>query len=483
MNKNRLAIIGAGVTGLGIAKVFTDKGWSVKIYDRESEVGGTWCKKYLYGGLKLHSKTGTYLYPDFPFHDQNHDTKTERASGLEVNEYIKHYTEDNNLLNLITCDTNIDKIRYYSDSQEVQLIANGQVMEETFDFVIVTGHTTNLKMPNFENQSAFKGTVIHSSLAREEILADAIKHNKKVVVVGGNKSATDIAYYFAEQNYTNLLWLHRKVHWFMKEEKMKPCFDAVLFLVITLTLFRFGHRLPEGLCKWMCRLLAKRDIIINPKTGDSTSFLDMFHSGIMDETLYHTLQSVTDKQGEVVAFTENEAVLKSGEKIPCDMVICATGYDSSLGFPAIEQVDAQGNNQDAGIYNAEQLYRGHIHVDYPRIGFAHKRSVFFGAPSVSTVTGSWLRKFFDRVNATPQAQLREELLKALDYEKNEYPKHRLIYGEPFKGAYVQENIWFWFLYMQRLYKKDLNLSRFYFLRFIAKVLAKKTETHSVHVGS
>lgn len=37
-----IAIVGAGFAGLVSAKVFKDFGWSVTVFEKDSEVGGVW---------------------------------------------------------------------------------------------------------------------------------------------------------------------------------------------------------------------------------------------------------------------------------------------------------------------------------------------------------------------------------------------------------------------------------------------------------
>ena len=46
-----IAIVGAGFAGLVSAKVFKDFGWSVTVFEKDSEVGGVWSSSRRYPGL------------------------------------------------------------------------------------------------------------------------------------------------------------------------------------------------------------------------------------------------------------------------------------------------------------------------------------------------------------------------------------------------------------------------------------------------
>lgn len=44
--KTSIAIIGAGVSGLGSARVFIQKGYDVTVYEASDKIGGVWANAY-----------------------------------------------------------------------------------------------------------------------------------------------------------------------------------------------------------------------------------------------------------------------------------------------------------------------------------------------------------------------------------------------------------------------------------------------------
>ena len=65
----RVAVIGAGVAGLATAKVLTQAGHVVRVYDRTPDVGGVWSATRRYPGLTTQSPKAQYALSDFPMPD------------------------------------------------------------------------------------------------------------------------------------------------------------------------------------------------------------------------------------------------------------------------------------------------------------------------------------------------------------------------------------------------------------------------------
>jgi cation diffusion facilitator CzcD-associated flavoprotein CzcO len=65
MSKQKsVAIVGAGPSGLVCAKVLLDDNFDVTLFDRQRELGGTWCAETAYVGLHTQQPGGTYEFSD-----------------------------------------------------------------------------------------------------------------------------------------------------------------------------------------------------------------------------------------------------------------------------------------------------------------------------------------------------------------------------------------------------------------------------------
>ena len=63
----KIAIVGAGFGGLSSAKVLTEFGHDVTVFEKESEVGGVWTASRRYPGLGTQNVRSTYALSDYPY--------------------------------------------------------------------------------------------------------------------------------------------------------------------------------------------------------------------------------------------------------------------------------------------------------------------------------------------------------------------------------------------------------------------------------
>ena len=84
----RVGIVGAGVAGLVTAKVLTEVGHDVVVYDRTPDVGGVWSATRRYPGLSTQSPRDTYTFADFPMSPD----LPEWPSGEQVQAYLANFS-------------------------------------------------------------------------------------------------------------------------------------------------------------------------------------------------------------------------------------------------------------------------------------------------------------------------------------------------------------------------------------------------------
>ena len=84
-----VAIIGAGVAGLQVARRLMEIGISCTIFEKSENVGGVWQQNYADFGLQVPKEL--YEFPDFPYPD---DFKCDLfPTGAEVQSYIELYAK------------------------------------------------------------------------------------------------------------------------------------------------------------------------------------------------------------------------------------------------------------------------------------------------------------------------------------------------------------------------------------------------------
>src|SRR5258707_6074599 len=83
----RIAIIGAGVAGLSTAKVLSQAGHDVTVFDRTPDVGGVWSATRRYPGLTTQSPKAQYSFTDFPMPRDYPEWPT----GEQIQSYLAAY--------------------------------------------------------------------------------------------------------------------------------------------------------------------------------------------------------------------------------------------------------------------------------------------------------------------------------------------------------------------------------------------------------
>lgn len=123
----KLCVIGAGAAGLCSAKHGIDFGCEVTVFERSSEVGGTWVYTDFVGmdesGLEIHSSMHKGLftnlpkeimgYPSVPFPERSRSY----ICAEEVLKYYRLYAREFNLRQYIKFEYNIVKVRPLLDDK------------------------------------------------------------------------------------------------------------------------------------------------------------------------------------------------------------------------------------------------------------------------------------------------------------------------------------------------------------------------------
>jgi hypothetical protein len=342
--KKKIAIIGGGYRGIACLKELLDRGYEVHLYEKNNDIGGTWHSDNLYDGLKTHTSAFTNQFPNFPYPKEINIY--ERLSGIDAYKYLRYYCEYYNLFKSIRLNAQISKILYNSKLKKCTLIINESQSEE-YDYIVNTNGFSDKTIPNFKGEKEFLGKIIHSFDANTAFIEYIISNNKKVVILGGSKTAGDIIISFYKHAYKNIKWLYRKSYWFF-------CYDFIynartsvagrikgLFLQNFIIFYFFCFAYHPLIINITCAIA--RFIGLIETYGVKHSDYKKFHFGIFDRKELDMLKECNDKYsktGDIKQFDRNGIFLTDGTYIEADVVICCTG--SSGGMSLIEmEVDGK----------------------------------------------------------------------------------------------------------------------------------------------
>lgn len=400
----KIAIIGAGFAGLTTARHLRDFGHDVTVFEKVHDVGGVWSTTRLYPGVSTQNGKDTYHLSDFPMPKHY----PEWPSGQQVQEYLNAYADHFSLKSLIRLSTPVTHAAQGADGRWTVTFRpeGGDEVTEAFDFLtICNGIFSAPAVPGFDGTEAFKaagGTICHSS----EFLNLDDARGKHVVVIGYGKSSCDVAVGLVDAA-ASMTVVARNLIWKMPKKLAGVLNYKYLFLT----------RMGEGLFPYIDRKGVEKFLhgagrpIRNSMLGSVQSVITRqlklkkngtLPRGSFERIARSTVSLVTDGFFDLVANGRiaikrdtaisqllveggrRYALLKSGEKVPADIIICATGWRQEVPFL---DADLQARIMDQrGNF---RLYRCILPTGVPNLAFNGYNSSFF-SPLSAEMGALWI---------------------------------------------------------------------------------------------
>lgn len=393
-----IGIIGAGISGLVAAKTFLQQGFDVTVLEKSSGPGGVWQKIRSYAAVTTQTTRDEYAFSDFPM--PGHYPLW--PSGSQVETYLTNYAIHFDVLRHIRFNTVVEDMHFNGKEWEMNIVSpDGTRHKLCFFYVVVcTGTFHQPYLPSFKGIESFKaagGEVLHSSAINDK----QILENKHVAVVGFAKSATDIATLSADISKTCTL-LYRRAQWkvprfFANKINMRYLlfsrFSEAFFSAHKKTGFqKLLHTIgkPMVWLQWRgLEMLLKKQFSLKAcgmvpghKIDDQISC----SLGVEPVGFYEKIKTgqINALQTEITHFNGREVILKSGQVIYPDLVVCGTGFRQTLPFLPVKYQNILLNER--GTYS---LYRNILHPDIPNLGFVGFNSSLF-TTLTSEVAAHWL---------------------------------------------------------------------------------------------
>ncbi|KAJ5638158.1 hypothetical protein N7490_008037 [Penicillium lividum] len=396
----RVACMGAGYSGLMMSIVFSQRmknaNAELVVYERNEDLGGTWLENR-YPGCKCDIPAHNYAYsfapnPEWPNYyatsQQIHAYMHDVADKYDCNKFIKYRHS------IKAAVWNEDKAKW-----EIQVqIGDGAVFQDDVDvFINAGGVLNNWKWPNIEGIHNFKGKLIHS--ARWD--ADYDFTGKKVASIGIGSSGIQIVPQLAKVVGSMDVYVRTQT-WISPAPGINEptandpdMDDDYNFTPESMAIFKDPEVLRQYRAAIMDRrienfqrALADSDIqkraqelfrkSMTERLGDSEKgrkaaqyLLPDFPVGCRRQTpgpgfLEALTQDNVDMWWDDVAkITEKGIVTRSGEEKEYDVIVCATGFDTSFK-PSFPLIGRNGVNL-ASKWEVEQpkAYFGFMVPDMP----------------------------------------------------------------------------------------------------------------------
>lgn len=188
-------IVGAGFTGLYMLHVLRQKGFTARLVDAASGVGGTWYWNR-YPGARCDIESMQYSF-QFSEELQQEWEWTERyASQPEILAYIEHVAERFDLTRDIQFDTRVEAATFNEDTG-VWIVETdrGQTLHARY-FIMGVGCLSAPIKPTFEGEADFTGETYQTSIWPKEPVDFK---GKRVGIIGVGSSAIQAGPLIAEE--------------------------------------------------------------------------------------------------------------------------------------------------------------------------------------------------------------------------------------------------------------------------------------------
>jgi 4-hydroxyacetophenone monooxygenase len=203
----RVAIIGAGMSGLLAAHRLRQAGIEVVVYEKNSEVGGTWLQN-TYPGCRVDVASHLFCYS----FAQRDDWRQHFSTQPELLEYFRRFADAFALRQFIEFSTTVESVSFDDQSAawDVHIVnADEDGGTRRFDAVInATGQLNRPNLPDIAGRESFAGAAFHSADWDHEIDLTG----KRVAVIGTGASAAQFIPIIADQA-TEVFVFQRTPNW------------------------------------------------------------------------------------------------------------------------------------------------------------------------------------------------------------------------------------------------------------------------------
>lgn len=374
-----ILIVGAGISGIGMAAHLTKSCPNRKfdIIERRESFGGTW-DLFKYPGIRSDSDMSTFGFDFKPWRKSN-----VLADGAAIKAYIGEVIEESKLKEKIHFKHRVVAANYQSDTKKWHVqIEDEQNNTQTWiaNFLLgCTGYYNYDKgfQPDFPNQDAFKGQIVHPQFWPDNFDYSA----KKVVIIGSGATAITLVPAMAKGGAEHVTMLQRSPTYIASIPSIDFVYDKTRKFMSEDLAYKFTRarniRLQRGIFalskkqpKLVRRLLLKSIEMQLKGKVDMKHFTPTYNPWdqrlcvVPDGDLFKILRNgkASVETDQIEKFTETGIQLKSGKHLDADIIVPATGLEIQIMGGIKATVDNKPLNT-----SEHMLYNGIMVSDVPNM--------------------------------------------------------------------------------------------------------------------
>jgi cation diffusion facilitator CzcD-associated flavoprotein CzcO len=319
--RDRYCVIGAGASGLAVAKNFKQRGIPFDCLERERDIGGLWNiatpSGIVYETTHLISSISSTGYDDAPMLDEDYP---EYPGHDRVLGYFRDYAAKFGLLENIEFGKKVMRTWPRGDGRwEVQI--EGEQTPRTYSGVVIaSGHHDVPRMPSYPGE--FAGTIIHS----RQYKSPKQLRDQRVLVVGCGNSAADILS-DAVHGGSKVFLSIRRGYWFVPKFLLGFPTGDVVSTVESIPLPRRVRRWLFQGALWVLQGPPSRYRLPDPDYA-----IDQAHPTMTDEVPRLVAHGSLIVKPEIARLAGREVVFTDGSRETVDTIVFATGYEPVIPF-------------------------------------------------------------------------------------------------------------------------------------------------------
>ncbi|CAM3020792.1 flavin-containing monooxygenase [Skermania piniformis] len=371
-------IVGAGLSGIDVAAhlLREDTGRSFALLERRRAIGGTW-DLFRYPGIRSDSDMYTFGYGFRPWHGTS-----VLSDGAEIRRYLVDTADEYGITEKIHFGRKVVQASWSGATGQWTVTAvdeatgDTEIWTSTF-LVGATGYYNydHGYRPDFPGEHDFPGEIVHP----QHWPADLDYRDRRVVVIGSGATAITLVPAMA-RDAAHVTMLQRSPTYIASLPRTDPMAGVLRRLRMSkAATYRLGRARNIALQQAFYKLsraqpAVARQILLRAVRAQVGSRVDMKHFTprydpwdqrlcvVPNGDLFAALRSgrasiVTDR---IERFTADGIRLASGEELPADIVVVATGLEVQMLGGARIVVDGR----DVATHDAT-LYKGTLVSDVP----------------------------------------------------------------------------------------------------------------------
>ncbi|NXA34151.1 FMO5 monooxygenase, partial [Eudromia elegans] len=402
----KVAIIGAGSSGLCAIKACLQEGLEPVCFERSRDIGGLWRfeehreegRASIYKSVIINTSKEMMCFSDFPIPDDFPNY----MHNSQIMEYFRMYAQHFQLLPHIRFRTSVCRVAKSPDfartgQWHVESERDGERHADVFDAVLVcTGHHTDAHLPlhAFPGIDKFQGHYLHSRDYKDpQAFTD-----KRVIVIGIGNSGSDLA---VEISHTakQVFLSTRRGAWIFNRVGDQGMPMDVVFLTRMKKIIS-DMMTTSMLCNWSEKQLNARFDHAHYGLKPKHRILHQ-HPTINDDLPNRIISGRVRVKPNVQEFTATAAIFEDGTKEEdIDVVIFATGY--SFAFPFLKDCVTVVENQIS-------LYK-HVfpmHLEKPTLAFIGLIQPLGAIMPVAELQCRWATRVFKGLCRLPPRHIME----------------------------------------------------------------------------